>query len=189
MNQTFPVDLDQEAVLFDNKWLDRKSLAERIRQMIDAQDFRIGSAGTALESLQKTISGSRLFSCKLSGEDSEQLESIAHKSNLPAGALIRAAVQAYLAGQGSGPTTRTTPTPALSLSSLAGASIPTFSSITTVTTEPASEAEALQAIPLTQAKSIPPGKPNGNPKVVIDPSLVAPGIRPEEFEGTWFKKD
>jgi hypothetical protein len=56
---SYSVDIDAQKVNFGGEWLAKDELAEKIRKMIESQDFKIGAAGNALEFLQKTMTSIR----------------------------------------------------------------------------------------------------------------------------------
>ncbi len=95
----YQVDLDEEKILFEDQWVGRKELAERIRQMIESQDYRISAAGAALEFLETSVSGARSLKVKLSGPDAEAVARHADRADIPVGKFLRQAVLAYLASQ------------------------------------------------------------------------------------------
>ena len=167
----YDVDIDAQKVNFEGEWLDKDELAEKIRKMIDGQDFRIGAAGNALEFLQKTMTNIQELSVKIGPADADSLEKHAKRAGLETGVFIRQAILAYLAAQ-----------PPLGEES-GGGEAETVT-LTTITTEPARPEEEPQAVELTEKKIQPPTS-----KVLVDPSLQAEehpsGIASED---TWFKK-
>ncbi len=92
----FEVDLDREEVLYEGEWLGPKPLAEKIKRMIAIQDFRIATAGVALQYLQETIEQARKYEVKFTPERAEILEANARRSQIPVSGFIRKAVEAYL---------------------------------------------------------------------------------------------
>lgn len=165
MESKFEVDIDKEQVCFEGEWLDTKGLAEKIRKMIDNQDFRIGMAGVALEYLQKSVSNAREFSLKLTPEDAELLEAHAKRAEIETPAFIRQAIRAYLAAQ-----------PPLDQE---GGETPRM---TTITTEPAKPEEEQNAVELTERKQ------QATAKVLVDPSLSADPAAKDVIDGSWFSK-
>jgi hypothetical protein len=140
--------------------------------MIDSQDFRIGTAGNALEFLEKTMANIQEFSVKVGPTDAESLQKHAKKAGLETGVFIRQAILAYLAAQ---PPLEGTGDEADS----------SQVSLTTITTEPAKPGDETQAVELTEKKS-----QESTSKVLVDPSLNAEehpsgGIATDD---TWFKK-
>jgi hypothetical protein len=165
MEKQFEVDIDKEQVCFEGEWLDTKGLAEKIRRMIDSQDFRIGMAGVALEYLQKSVSNAREFAIKLAPDDAELLEAHAGKAKTEIPAFIRQAIRAYLAAQ-----------PPLEQGSSEA------SQMTTITTEPARPEEEQNAVELTELKQ------QASSKVLVDPSLSTGQGAKGVIEGSWFNK-
>lgn len=170
--ESYDVDIDAQKVNFEGEWMTKDELAEKIRKMIDDQDFRIGTAGNALEFLQKTMANIQEFSVKVGPTDADTLQKHAKKAGLETGVFIRQAIMAYLAAQ-----------PPLEDEG-GGAEIGKVS-LTTITTEPAKPEDETQAVELTEKKA-----QDSTSKVLVDPSLNAEehpssGIASED---TWFKK-
>lgn len=170
--ESYDVDIDAQKVNFEGEWMTKDELAEKIRKMIDSQDFRIGTAGNALEFLQKTMANIREFTVKVGPSDADSLQRHAKKAGLEPGVFIRQAILAYLAAQ-----------PPLEESG--GVTEAGQVSLTTITTEPAKPEDETQAVELTEKKT-----QESTSKVLVDPSLQAEehpagGIATED---TWFKK-
>lgn len=96
MKRQFEVDLDKEQVLYEGEWFGAKPLADKIRRMIEIQDFRIASAGVALQCLQETLEQARKYEVKFTPERAEILEANARRSQVSVSGFIRKAVDAYL---------------------------------------------------------------------------------------------
>jgi hypothetical protein len=94
----FDVDIDQEKVLCEGEWIGKMELVDRIRRMIETGDYRIGAAASALEYLQKTVSEVQEIRVRLLPDDLNRIEQGALQAGMTVGALLRQAVQAYLAG-------------------------------------------------------------------------------------------
>ncbi len=158
----YEVDIDQEKVLFDNEWLGRQELADKIKHMIESQDFRISAAGNALEFLVNAVSNARRIEIKLSATDADRLDRYAERARVKPPAFARQAIQAYLAAQ-----------PPLEN---AGQTVPTQQPqpqpqpvVTTITTEPAKPGEEAEAVELTDRKPV-------------------EGSKAGEIGDSWFKK-
>lgn len=168
---SYDVDIDAQKVNFEGEWLTKDELAEKIRKMIDSQDFRIGTAGNALEFLQKTMANIQELSVKIGPADADSLEKYAKRAGLETGIFIRQAILAYLSAQPP-------------LEEGGGGGEVEKVSLTTITTEPARPEEEPQAVELTEKKTQAPTS-----KVLVDPSLQTEehpsGIASED---TWFKK-
>ena len=168
---SYDVDIDAQKVNFEGEWLNKDELAEKIRKMIDGQDFRIGAVGNALEFLQKTMTNIQEFSVKIGPADADSVDKHAKRAGLETGVFIRQAILAYLSAQ-----------PPLGEES--GGEEAKKVSLTTITTEPAKPGEETQAVELTEKKNQTPTS-----KVLVDPSLQTEehpsGIASED---TWFKK-
>jgi hypothetical protein len=168
METQFEVDIDLEKVKYEGEWLGTAELADKIRRMIDSQDFRIGIAGNALEYLQKSVANARDFGVKFVPDDALALERHSERAGVGVSTFIRQAVQAYMAAQ-----------PPLDVDE------PAPSQLTSITTEPATPEDASGAVELTQPK-----QGGASAKVLVDPSLQADGSSKDEntSEG-WFKKE
>jgi len=170
--ESYDVDIDAQKVNFEGEWMTKDELAEKIRKMIDSQDFRIGTAGNALEFLQKTMANIQEFNVRMGPFDADTLMRHARKAGLETGVFIRQAILAYLAAQ-----------PPLEEED--GGAEAGKVSLTTITTEPAKPEDETQAVELTEKKP-----QESTSKVLVDPSLQAEehpagGIATED---TWFKK-
>jgi hypothetical protein len=155
---SYSVDIDAQKVNFGGEWLAKDELAEKIRKMIESQDFKIGAAGNALEFLQKTMTNIQEFSVKIGSSDAVCLEKHAQRAGLETGVFIRQAILAYLAAQ-----------PPLD---------------TAIITEPAKPGEEPQAVELTEKKNQAPNtKVLVDPSLQTEknPSDIA-------SEDTWFRK-
>jgi hypothetical protein len=170
--ESYDVDIDAQKVNFEGEWMTKDELAEKIRKMIDSQDFRIGTAGNALEFLEKTMANIQEFAVKVGPADADSLQKHAKKAGLETGVFIRQAILAYLAAQPP-------------LEDGEGTAEIGKVSLTTITTEPAKPEDETQAVELTEKKTS-----DSTSKVLVDPSLNAEehpssGIASED---TWFKK-
>ncbi len=172
MENHFEVDIEQEKVQYEGEWIGRQELADKIKKMIDSQDFKIGIVGSALEYLQHAIANAKEFSVKLTEYNAKILEKHAERAGLEITSFIRQAIQAYLAAQ---PPLEESP--------------PENPQLTTITTEPANPGEEHNAVELTDKK------PQTSSTVLVDPSLISepppPPPPPEEEKSgdSWFKKE
>lgn len=96
--ETFDVDLDQEKIFFDQRWLSRVDLAGMLAQRLASMDYNIGRLSLAVEHLDRTLKSAESFSVRLTKETAEQLRETARRAGLPPGAMIREAVVSYLVG-------------------------------------------------------------------------------------------
>jgi len=97
MENHFEVDIEQEKVQYEGEWIGRQELADKIKKMIDSQDFKIGIVGSALEYLQQALANAKEFSVKLTEYNAEILQKHAERAGLAVPSFIRQAIQAYLA--------------------------------------------------------------------------------------------
>ena len=103
MSSPFEIDYDVEAVWLDDAWFTRDELAGRIKQMIEAGDFRLSRPSAALERLEAAIGQARVLAARVSPEVAEAVERAAESSGRPVGAVIREALAHWLAARGSQP--------------------------------------------------------------------------------------
>lgn len=102
MSSPFEIDYDVEAVWLDDAWFTRDELAGRIKQMIEAGDFRLSRPSAALERLEAAIGQARVLAARVSPEVAEAVERAAEASGRPIGAVIREALTQWLTHQQSG---------------------------------------------------------------------------------------
>jgi predicted transcriptional regulator len=91
------IDLDTESVWLDGAWYTREDLARRIKEMIEAGDFRVSRPSQALERLEAALAQARLLSVRMPAELADAVESAASRLGRPAGHLVREAIAYYLA--------------------------------------------------------------------------------------------
>jgi hypothetical protein len=164
------VDIDNQKIRFEGEWLGRTELAERIRKMIDNQDFRIGMAGAALEYLQNSISNARQLEVRMTAAEIDTLQKHSDRAGISLTAFVRQAIQAYLAAQP--PLEEAQPQPGAQSA--------------VITTEPVNPGEEAQAVELTAKKD------QSSAKVLVDPQINTESHAPEgqggQAESGWFKK-
>ena len=91
------VDLDQETIQFDGKWLSRADLGRAIRQLLDAGNYAISRQSAALEALNRALSEARTVTFRLPPELDEALKRAATRAGHSPGALICDAIGQQLA--------------------------------------------------------------------------------------------
>jgi len=94
----FEVDLDNEKVFMDNRWLARTELATMLTERLASMDYNVGRLSMAIEHLDKTIKALESFTVRLTPEVAAQLRDTANRGGLPIAAVIREAVVSYLVG-------------------------------------------------------------------------------------------
>ena len=94
----FEVDLDNEKVFMDNRWLARTDLATMLTERLASMDYNVGRLSMAIEHLDKTIRALESFTVRLTPEVAAQLRDTATRGGLPIAAVIREAVVSYLVG-------------------------------------------------------------------------------------------
>ncbi len=166
METQYEVDIDNQRVRFEGEWLGRSELADKIRKMIDSQDFRIGMAGAALEFLQNSISNARQVEVRMTSSEVDLLERHSNLAGISMPAFVRQAIQAYLAAQA--PLDEEEPRPVAT---------------TTITTEPVKPGDEAQVVELTTKKD------QSSSKVLVDPEMKAENHPPDRTsDEIWYKK-
>jgi hypothetical protein len=91
------IDLDSESVWLDGAWYARDDLARRIKEMIEAGDFRVARPSQALERLEAALGQAQLLSVRMPRDLAEAASSTATRLGRPVGHLVREAIAYYLA--------------------------------------------------------------------------------------------
>jgi hypothetical protein len=91
------IDLDSESVWLDGAWYARDDLAQRIKEMIEAGDFRVARPSQALERLEAALGQAQVLSVRMPADLAEAAATTAARLGRPVGHLIREAVAYYLA--------------------------------------------------------------------------------------------
>jgi predicted DNA binding CopG/RHH family protein len=106
------IDLDSESVWLDDAWYTREELARRIKEMIEAGDFRVSRPSQALERLEAALAQARVVAVRMPAELAEAVSDTAARLGRPVGHLIREAIAYYLAAAaayGAGPSQAAAP--------------------------------------------------------------------------------
>jgi hypothetical protein len=82
------VDLDQETIQFDGKWVGRADLARAIRVLLEAGNYAISRHSAALEALNKALAEARTLTFRLPPDVDEALKRAATRAGHSPGALI-----------------------------------------------------------------------------------------------------
>ncbi len=91
------IDLDSESVWLDGAWYTREALAQRIKQMIEAGDFRVARPSQALERLEGALAQAQLVAVRMPLDLIEAAGATAARLGRPLGHLVRESVAYYLA--------------------------------------------------------------------------------------------
>ena len=91
------IDLDSESVWLDGAWYTRDELARRIKEMIEAGDFRVSRPSQALERLEAALAQARVVTVRMPAELADAVGAAAVRLGRPMGHLVREAVAYYLA--------------------------------------------------------------------------------------------
>jgi hypothetical protein len=91
------IDLDSEAVWLDGAWYTRDDLARRIKEMIEAGDFRVSRPSQALERLEAALGQAQVVAVRMPADLAQAASATAARLGRPVGHLVREAVAYYLA--------------------------------------------------------------------------------------------
>ena len=91
------IDLDTESVWLDGAWYTRDQLARRIKEMIEAGDFRVSRPSQALERLEAALGLAQVVPVRLPSDLLQAVNATAERLGRPVGHLVREAVAYYLA--------------------------------------------------------------------------------------------
>jgi predicted transcriptional regulator len=91
------IDLDSESVWLDGAWYTREDLARRIKEMIEARDFRVSRPSQALERLEAALALARVVTVRMPSDLADAVTATATRLGRPVGHLVREAVAYYLA--------------------------------------------------------------------------------------------
>jgi len=91
------IDLDSESVWLDGAWYARDQLARRIKEMIEAGDFRVARPSQALERLEAALGQAQVLSVRMPADLADAANATAERLGRPVGHLVREAVAYYLA--------------------------------------------------------------------------------------------
>ncbi len=91
------IDLDAEAIWFDGAWCTREDLARRIKELVEAGDYRVSRPSEALERLEAALARTHVLSTRVPAELAAALSVAARQAGRPVGHLAREAMAYYLA--------------------------------------------------------------------------------------------
>ncbi len=91
------IDLDAEAIWFDGAWCTRQDLAHRIKQLVEAGDYRVSRPSEALERLEAVLARTHVLATRVPAELAAALSVAARQAGRPVGHLVREAMAYYLA--------------------------------------------------------------------------------------------
>lgn len=171
MPETFSIDLDAERVALDGAWYSRDDLAQKIKAMVDAGDYKLGHPSAALEALETALAELTSVSIKLPRSVLNALSGAANRSGKTVDALTRGIIGRALAA----------PTPA-SVSAAPGAM-------------PLTTPAATAPVPLSNPKLV-PGVPVLEPAPITLTPKKTPSQAPEpsgqtpaaDADHNWFNR-
>lgn len=91
------IDLDAAAIWVDGAWCTREDLARRIKQMVDAGDYRVSRFSEALERLEAVLARTEVLATRVPSDLAAALGAAGRQAGRPVGHLLREAVAYYLA--------------------------------------------------------------------------------------------
>ncbi len=111
MDPLADIDLDAEAIWFDEAWCTRQELAQLIKHLVESGDYRVARPSEALERLETTLLGTQVLSTRVPADLASALADAARKTGHPVGRLVREAMAYYLAAAEAHAAVRKAPPP------------------------------------------------------------------------------
>ncbi len=108
------IDLDAEAIWFDGTWCTRDDLARRIKQLVEAGDYRVSRPSEALERLEAVLARTHVLATRVPAQLAAAMAVAARQPGRPVGHLVREAMTYYLAAAAAHAAARKAPPPASS---------------------------------------------------------------------------
>ncbi len=99
MAETFELDIDREAIHYDDDWLNRSQLEERIKERVAAGDFKVTRLSTALEQLADALGDVRHVELKLTPELLDVFERMAAHEDRPLTMVLRRGLVHYISSE------------------------------------------------------------------------------------------
>jgi len=106
------IDLDAEAIWFDGAWCTRDDLTRRIKQLVEAGDYRVSRPSEALERLEAVLARTHVLATRVPAELAAALAVAARGAGRPVGHLVREAMAYYLAAAAAYAAAQKAPPPA-----------------------------------------------------------------------------
>jgi hypothetical protein len=106
------IDLDAEAIWFDGAWCTRDDLARRIKQLVEAGDYRVSRPSEALERLEAVLARTHVLATRVPAQLAAAMAVAARQAGRPVGHLVREAMTYYLAAAAAHAAARKAPPPA-----------------------------------------------------------------------------
>ena len=91
------IDLDAEAIWFDGAWCTRDDLARRIKQLVEAGDYRVSRPSEALEQLEAVLARTHVLATRVPAQLAAAMAVTARQAGRAVGHLVREAMTYYLA--------------------------------------------------------------------------------------------
>lgn len=106
------IDLDAEAIWFDGAWCTRDDLARRIKQLVEAGDYRVSRPSEALERLEAVLARTHVLATRVPAQLAAAMAVAARQAGRPVGHLVREAMTYYLAAAAAHAAAQKAPPPA-----------------------------------------------------------------------------
>ena len=94
----YGIDLEQERVFVDQRWMSRAELTELLTQRLASMDYNVAQLSAAVEQLDYALKMAESFSVRLPPEVAAQLKDTADRQGMAPASVIREAVVSYLVG-------------------------------------------------------------------------------------------
>ncbi len=101
MAESFELDIDREAVHYDDDWLSRAQLEARIKEKVATGDFKVARLSMALEQLNETLGDIQTIELKLTPEVLATFERMADSEERPLSMVLRRALVHYIGSEDS----------------------------------------------------------------------------------------
>jgi len=90
------IDLDAEAIWFDDRWQNKEELATAVRTKLEKGEFNVAQLSAALERLHHALASARVVAFRADAELAEALAGHAERAGVSVGAVLRYAVKQLL---------------------------------------------------------------------------------------------
>jgi len=99
MSESFDLNIDRECILFDGEWLSTDDLTTRIKEKINAGDFRVARHSMALQQLEETLANISAVEIKLTPEVLDTYQQLADFEERSVALVLRRALVYYLGSE------------------------------------------------------------------------------------------
>ena len=99
MAEGFELDIDRERVCLDGEWLTVADLTARIKEKVEAGDYRVSKLSRGLELLEETLSAIQTLMLKVPPDLVDTYQRIADFEEKPIASVLRRALMHYAASE------------------------------------------------------------------------------------------